>query len=173
VASITARSNACLIFINQLRTRMGAVVGNPEITTGGLSLRFYASVRAELRRGASITEAHTVVGSRAKLRIIKNSCAGPFREVEFDILFGEGISKIHDLLDLGVTHGVVERAGAGYVYKGQRIGEDRQSARKFLQAHPEMIEKLEIEVRESTGLAHIARCLASVKTRHFDSLASR
>ena len=173
IAGITARSNACLIFINQLRTRIGTVVGNPEATTGGLSLRFYASVRAEIRRGDAVKEGRSIIGNRTRLRILKNKCAGPFREVEFDILFNEGISKIHDLLDMGVAHGVIQKAGAWFVYGGQRIGEGRHNARQFLKEHPVALEKIEADVRESSGLARITRRLAEVKVRHFEALASR
>src|SRR5262249_18893087 len=132
LTSIVAKSKTCLVFINQLREKIGVMFGNPETTTGGRALKFYSSIRIDIRRIASLKEAEAVIGSRAKVKVVKNKVAPPFREAEFDILYGEGISKEGDLIDLGVDRNVVEKSGAWYAYKGERLGQGRENARQFL-----------------------------------------
>ena len=142
-----SRTNTCLVFINQIREKIGVMFGNPETTTGGRALKFYSSVRAEVRRLAAIKEGESVTGNRTRVKLVKNKVAAPFREAEFDLLYGEGISREGDLLDLGSTHGVLERAGAWYSYHGDRIGQGRENARVFLKEHPEVRERLDAELR--------------------------
>ena len=142
-----SRTNTCLVFINQIREKIGVMFGNPETTTGGRALKFYSSVRAEVRRLAAIKEGDSVTGNRTRVKLVKNKVAAPFREAEFDLLYGEGISREGDLLDLGSTHGVLERAGAWYSYHGDRIGQGRENARVFLKEHPEVRERLDAELR--------------------------
>jgi recombination protein RecA len=147
-----SRTNTCLIFINQIREKIGVMFGNPETTTGGRALKFYASVRADVRRIASIKDGDTVVGSRTRIRIVKNKVAAPFREAEVDLMHGEGISREADLLDLGVAQGIVEKSGSWFSYRGGRIGQGRESARVFLKNQAEMRERLEAELRVAVGL---------------------
>jgi recombination protein RecA len=142
-----SRTNTCLVFINQIREKIGVMFGNPETTTGGRALKFYSSVRAEVRRLAAIKEGDSVTGNRTRVKLVKNKVAAPFREAEFDLLYGEGISREGDLLDLGSTHGVLERAGSWYSYHGERIGQGRENARVFLKEHPEVRERLDAELR--------------------------
>ncbi len=152
LTGIVSKSNTCLIFINQIREKIGVMFGNPETTTGGRALKFYASVRADIRRVAAIKEGETVVGSRTKVKIVKNKLAAPFREAEFDILYGQGISREGDLIDLGVAHNLVEKSGSWYSYKGERIGQGRENARQFLRDNPEVADRLEAELRRALGL---------------------
>src|SRR5438874_5528612 len=152
LTGIVSKSKTCLIFINQIREKIGVMFGNPETTTGGRALKFYASVRADVRRIASIKDGDDVVGSRTKVKIVKNKVAPPFREAEFDIMYGEGISREGDVLDLGVTNNMVEKSGAWYSYKGERIGQGRENARQFLKDNKDTMAKLEVEVRKHLGL---------------------
>jgi recombination protein RecA len=147
-----ARTNTCLVFINQIREKIGVMFGNPETTTGGRALKFYASVRLDVRRVASIKDGDTVVGNRTRARVVKNKVAAPFREAEFDVIYGEGISREGDLLDLGATHGLVEKSGAWFSCQGERIGQGRDNARQFLKEHPEVTVRLEAELRKLLGL---------------------
>ncbi len=147
-----SRANTCLIFINQLREKIGVMFGNPETTTGGRALKFYASVRAEVRRMTAIKEGETVVGNRTKIKIVKNKIAAPFREVEVDILYGKGISREGDLLDLGAQHAVIEKSGSWYSYKGERIGQGRENSRQALIERSELYQAIEAEVRKALGL---------------------
>jgi recombination protein RecA len=147
-----SRANMCLIFINQLREKIGVMFGNPETTTGGRALKFYASVRAEVRRTTSIKDGENVVGNRTKIKIVKNKVAAPFREVEVDILYGKGISRESDVLDLGVQHGVVEKSGSWFSYKGERIGQGRENARQLLIDRPELRQTIESELRRVLGM---------------------
>src|SRR6202790_1449597 len=147
-----SKSNTCLVFINQIREKIGVMFGNPETTTGGRALKFYSSVRADIRRIAAIKEGEVVVGNRTKVKIVKNKCAAPFREAEFDIIYGEGVSKEGDLVDLGVAQNLVEKSGAWYSYKGERIGQGRENARQFLKDNPEVFKKLDVELRKALGL---------------------
>ena len=133
-----SKSNTCLIFINQIREKIGVMFGNPETTTGGRALKFYSSVRADIRRIAAIKEGEVVTGNRTKVKIVKNKVASPFREAEFDIIYGEGISREGDLIDLGVAQNIVEKSGSWYSYKGERIGQGRENARQFLKDNPEV-----------------------------------
>src|SRR5450432_4125173 len=148
-----AKSRTCLIFINQIREKIGVMLGNPETTTGGRALKFYSSVRIDIRRIAAIKEGDVVVGSRTKVKIVKNKVAAPFREAEFDILYGQGISKEGDLLDLASNQNIVEKSGSWYSYKGERIGQGRENARQFLKDNKDTLVKLEAEVRKNLGLA--------------------
>ncbi len=153
LTGIVSKSNTCLIFINQIREKIGVMFGNPETTTGGRALKFYASVRADIRRVSAIKEGETVVGSRTKIKIVKNKLAAPFREAEFDILYGQGISREGDLIDLGVAHNLVEKSGSWYSFHGERIGQGRENARQFLRENPDIADRLEAELRSVLGLA--------------------
>jgi recombination protein RecA len=147
-----SKSRTCLIFINQIREKIGVMFGNPETTTGGRALKFYASVRVDIRRIAAIKEGDMVTGSRTKVKVVKNKVAAPFREAEFDIVYGEGISKEGDLLDLAANSNIVEKSGSWYSYKGERIGQGRENARQFLKDNKDVMAKLEAEVRKALGL---------------------
>jgi recombination protein RecA len=152
LTGIVSKSNTCLIFINQIREKIGVMFGNPETTTGGRALKFYASVRTDIRRIAAIKDGEAVVGNRTKLKVVKNKLAPPFREAEFDIIYGEGISKEGDLIDLGVAQNVVEKSGAWYSYKGERIGQGRDNARQFLKENSDVRKKIDLELRKAIGL---------------------
>lgn len=157
LSGIVAKSKTCLVFINQIRERLGVIFGNPETTPGGRALKFYASVRVEIRRLASIKEAERVIGSRTRVRVVKNKVAAPFREAEFDILYGEGISKEGDLLDLSVAHGIVDKSGAWYSFAGERLGQGREQARLFLKENADICQKLELAVRQKLDLPALGR----------------
>jgi recombination protein RecA len=152
LTAIVSKSKTCLIFINQLREKIGVMFGNPETTTGGRALKFYASVRLDIRRIASLKEGEAVVGSRAKVKVVKNKVAPPFREAEFDILYGEGISKEGDLLDLGVDHKIIEKSGAWYAFNGDRMGQGRENARQFLKDNRDIRQEVENRLRQGLGL---------------------
>jgi len=152
LTGIVSKSRTCLVFINQIREKIGVMFGNPETTTGGRALKFYASVRVDIRRIAAIKEGDQVIGSRTKVKVVKNKVAAPFRESEFDIVYGEGISKEGDLLDLAVNNNIVEKSGAWFSYKGERIGQGRENARQFLKDNKDVTTKLEVEVRKAVGL---------------------
>src|SRR4030081_3218126 len=152
LTGIVSKSNTCLIFINQIREKIGVMFGNPETTTGGRALKFYSSIRADIRRIAAIKDGDVVTGNRTKVKIVKNKMAPPFREAEFDIIYGEGISKEGDLIDLGVAQNLVEKSGAWYSYKGERIGQGRENARQFLKDNPDVFKKLDVELRRALGL---------------------
>ena len=152
LTGIVSKSRTCLVFINQIREKIGVMFGNPETTTGGRALKFYASVRADVRRIASIKDGDDVVGSRTKVKIVKNKVAPPFREAEFDIMYGEGISREGDLLDLAVNNNILEKSGSWFSYKGERIGQGRENARQFLKDNKDTLAKLEGEVRKALGL---------------------
>src|SRR5215467_4452140 len=147
-----SRSKCMLIFLNQIRMKIGVMFGNPETTTGGNALKFYASVRMEIRRIGQIKERDEVVGNQTRVKVVKNKLAPPFRQVEFDIMYGEGISKVGELIDLGVKAGVVEKSGAWFSYDSQRIGQGRENAKQFLRDHPEVANAIETRVREQSGL---------------------
>ena len=147
-----ARTNTLLIFINQVREKIGVMFGNPETTTGGRALKFYSSVRIEVRRASAIKDGDTVVGNRTKIKVVKNKVAAPFRDVEVDILYGAGISREADLLDFGATQGVVEKSGSWFSYGGERIGQGRDNARLFLLEHTDIRQRLETELRAAAGL---------------------
>src|SRR5881396_2497653 len=148
-----AKSRTCLIFINQIREKIGVMFGNPETTTGGRALRFYSSVRIDIRRIAAIKEGDVVTGSRTKVKIVKNKVAAPFREAEFDIMYGEGISREGDLIDLGVDKNIIEKSGAWFSFQGERLGQGRENARQFLKDNPDYRGRVELALREIMGLA--------------------
>ncbi|MBV9572931.1 MAG: recombinase RecA [Acidobacteriales bacterium] len=156
-----SKSRTCLIFINQIREKIGVMFGNPETTTGGRALKFYSSVRIDIRRIAAIKEGDIVTGSRTKIKVVKNKVAAPFREAEFDIMYGEGISREGDLLDLAALHNIVEKSGSWYSYKGERIGQGRENARQFLKDNRDILARLEAEVRKTLGLTPAAAQPAS------------
>jgi recombination protein RecA len=147
-----SKSRTCLIFINQIREKIGVMFGNPETTTGGRALKFYSSMRIDIRRIAAIKEGDVVVGSRTKVKVVKNKVAAPFREAEFDIMYGEGISKEGDLLDLAATHNIVEKSGAWFSYKGERIGQGRENGKQFLKENKDIMAKIEAEVRKALNI---------------------
>jgi recombination protein RecA len=146
------KSRTCLIFINQIREKIGVMFGNPETTTGGRALKFYSSVRLDIRRIAAIKDGEAVVGNRTKVKVVKNKVASPFREAEFDIIYGEGISKEGDLLDLGVAQNIVEKSGSWFSYKGDRIGQGRENARQFLKDNADIRQSIDVELRKALGL---------------------
>ncbi|HUZ90542.1 MAG TPA: recombinase RecA, partial [Methylocella sp.] len=150
-ASIS-RSQTTVIFINQIRMKIGVMYGSPETTTGGNALKFYASVRLDIRRIGSIKDRDEVTGNQTRVKVVKNKVAPPFKQVEFDIMYGEGISKTGELIDLGVRAGVVEKSGAWFSYDSQRLGQGRENAKNFLKANPQVAERIEQEVRENSGL---------------------
>jgi recombination protein RecA len=147
-----SKSRTCLIFINQIREKIGVMFGNPETTTGGRALKFYSSVRVDVRRIAAIKDGDSVVGSRTRVKVVKNKVAAPFREAEFDILYGEGVSREGDLLDLAVEHNILEKSGAWFSYKGERIGQGRENARAFLKENKDITARMEAEVRKALGI---------------------
>jgi recombination protein RecA len=155
LTSVVAKSKTCLVFINQLREKIGVMFGNPETTTGGRALKFYSSIRLDIRRIASLKEGEAVIGSRAKVKVVKNKVAAPFREAEFDILYGEGISKEGDILDLGVDQKVIEKSGAWYAIDGERMGQGRENARQFLKDNADIRLEIENRIRKGLGLAVI------------------
>jgi recombination protein RecA len=152
LTGIVSKSNTCLIFINQIREKIGVMFGNPETTTGGRALKFYSSVRADIRRIAAIKDGETVTGNRTKIKIVKNKMAPPFREAEFDIIYGEGISKEGDLVDLGVQHNLIEKSGAWYSYKAERIGQGRENAKQFLRENSDVCKRVDADLRKLLGL---------------------
>jgi recombination protein RecA len=148
-----SKSRTCLIFINQIREKIGVMFGNPETTTGGRALKFYSSVRVDIRRIAAVKEGDVVVGSRTKVKIVKNKVAAPFREAEFDILYGEGISREGDVLDLAVVNNIVEKSGAWYSYSGERIGQGRENVRGFLKENKDTFARIDSQLRQKLGIA--------------------
>src|ERR1700731_4030624 len=152
LTAIVSKSKTCLIFINQIREKIGVMFGNPETATGGRALKFYSSIRADIRRIAAIKEGEVVVGNRTKVKIVKNKVAAPFREAEFDIIYGKGISKEGDLIDLGVAQNLVEKSGSWYSYKSERIGQGRENARQFLKDNPDIRQQVDAELRKALGL---------------------
>jgi recombination protein RecA len=147
-----SRTNTCMVFINQVREKIGVMFGSPETTTGGRALKFYASVRVDIRRIAAIKDGDSIVGNRTRVKIVKNKVASPFKEAEFDILYGEGASREGDLIDLGVAKNMVEKSGSWFSYRGERIGQGRENARVFLKEHPEMAQRLDDELRVALGI---------------------
>ena len=147
-----SRSNTMLVFLNQIRMKIGVMFGNPETTTGGQALKFYASLRMEIRRIGQIKERDVVVGNQTRVKVVKNKLAPPFRQVEFDIMYGEGISKVGELIDLGVKAGVVEKSGSWFSYDSQRIGQGRENAKLFLREHKDIADQIEVKVREQSGV---------------------
>ena len=150
-----SKSRTSVIFINQLREKIGVMFGNPETTTGGRALKFYASVRLDIRRISTIKDGEEVVGSRVRVKVVKNKVAPPFREAEFDLIYGEGISRLGSLVDLGVTHKIVEKSGAWYAYGTERIGQGRENAKRFLKENPAMTDEIETKLRAALGMAAV------------------
>ena len=146
------KTQTCLIFINQIRMKIGVVFGNPETTTGGNALKFYASVRLDIRRSGAIKNGQEIVGNRTRVKVVKNKMAPPFKEAEFDIMYGEGISQAGDMLDVGVEAGIIDKSGAWYSFDGERIGQGRENVKTFLQDNPDIFAKLNEKVRKSVGL---------------------
>jgi recombination protein RecA len=153
LAAIIAQSNTCFIFINQIREKIGVMWGSPETTTGGRALKFYASLRLDIRRIGAIKDGDRVVGNRTKVKVVKNKVAPPFRECEFDIMYGEGISREGDVIDLGVTNKVVEKSGAWFSYKGERLGQGRENSKQTLKDNPELLVRVENDVRIALGIS--------------------
>ena len=153
LTGVISKSNCSVIFINQVREKIGVMFGNPETTTGGRALKFYASVRMEVRRAESLKQGGDVVGSRAKVKVVKNKIAPPFKEAEFDIMFGQGISKEGDILDLAVKENIIEKSGAWYAYQGAKIGQGRENAKTYLRDNPAICQEVEDKVRNIYGLA--------------------
>ena len=147
-----ARSNTMVIFINQIRMKIGVMYGSPETTTGGNALKFYASVRLDIRRVGSIKDRDEVVGNTTRVKVVKNKVAPPFKQVEFDIMYGEGVSKVGELVDLGVKAGIVEKSGAWFSYDSTRIGQGRENAKTFLKEHPDAAARIEAAIRQNAGL---------------------
>src|SRR5580692_8590794 len=156
LTGVVSKSKTCLIFINQLREKIGVMFGNPETTTGGRALKFYASVRMDIRRIASIKDGDVVIGGRTRVKVVKNKVAPPFREAEFDVMYGEGISRTGDLLDLAVDKRIVEKSGAWFAYGGERLGQGRENAKQFLKDNPEIFKAIDDKVRRELGLTREA-----------------
>ncbi len=156
LTGVVSKSKTCLIFINQLREKIGVMFGNPETTTGGRALKFYASVRVDIRRIASIKDGDQVVGGRTRVKIVKNKLAPPFREAEFDVMYGEGISREGDLLDLAVEKRIVEKSGTWFAFNGERLGQGRENVKQFLKDNPDTFRNIEDKVRKELGLTREA-----------------
>ena len=152
LAGVVNKSKTCLIFINQIRMKIGVMFGNPETTTGGNALKFYSSVRLDIRRIAALKDGENVIGNRTRVKVVKNKVAPPFRQVEFDIIYGKGISKTGDLLDLGVAHDIIAKSGTWFSYKENRIGQGRENSKRFLEENPEISAENEKRLRETLGL---------------------
>jgi recombination protein RecA len=152
LTGVVSKSRTCLIFINQIREKIGVMFGNPETTTGGRALKFYSSIRLDIRRIAAIKDGESVVGNRTKVKVVKNKVASPFREAEFDIIYGEGVSKEGDLIDLGVAQNLVEKSGSWFSYKGERIGQGRENARQFLKDNADIRQTIDTDLRKALGL---------------------
>ena len=165
LTAIVSKSNTCLVFINQIREKIGVMFGNPETTTGGRALKFYASVRVDIRRIGAIKEGDVVVGSRTRVKIVKNKMAPPFREAEFDLIYNQGISYEGDLLDQAVEKRLLEKSGAWFAYKGERLGQGRENAKQFIREHPDVAKALDLKLRELLGLTKPAPAVADVKSK--------
>ena len=152
LTSAVSRTKCIVIFINQLREKIGVMFGNPETTTGGRALKFYSSIRLDVRRTESIKQSGEVIGNRTRVKVVKNKVAPPFKEAQFDIMFGRGISREGDILDLAVEKNVIEKSGAWFAYEGEKIGQGRENAKGYLAAHPEVMEEVDRKVREAYGL---------------------
>jgi recombination protein RecA len=156
LVSAISKSKTCVIFINQIRMKIGVMYGSPETTTGGNALKFYATMRLDIRRVGPIKEGQDVIGNRTKVKVVKNKIAPPFREVEFDIIYGRGISREGDILDLGVDSNLVEKSGTWYSYNGERLGQGRENSKNFLRDHPELVNDIEMKIRQAHDLKPIA-----------------
>jgi recombination protein RecA len=152
LTAVVARSNTCLIFINQIREKIGVMFGNPETTTGGRALKFYSSIRLDIRRTSAIKDGDAVVGNRTRVKVVKNKVAPPFKEAEFDIMYGLGISREGDILDLAVEHKIVEKSGAWFSFQGERLGQGRENVKNLIKSDADMAGRIEVEVRKALGL---------------------
>jgi recombination protein RecA len=152
LTGIVSKSKTCLVFINQIREKIGVMFGNPETTTGGRALKFYASVRLDIRRTTQIKEGEEVIGSRVKVKVVKNKCAAPFRQAEFDVAYGEGISKVGELLDIGLEHKIIEKSGSWFSYGDVRIGQGRENSKIFLLDNSDLATEIESKVRKALGI---------------------
>ena len=152
LTAIISKSRTIVVFINQIRMKLGVMFGNPETTTGGNALKFYTSVRLDIRRIESLKDGQTMVGNRVRVKVVKNKVAPPFRQAEFEVMFNEGISRVGELVDLGVDKGIIDRSGAWYSYQGDRIGQGREQVREFLRSHESVAEEIEAKIREAFGL---------------------
>ncbi|MBM3285511.1 MAG: recombinase RecA, partial [Candidatus Aminicenantes bacterium] len=157
LTAIVSRSKTCFIFVNQMREKIGVFLGSPETTTGGRALKFYASMRIDVRRITALRDGDSIVGNRVKVKIVKNKMAPPFREAEFDIIYGKGISREGDLVDCGVNAGLIEKTGTWYSYKGERLGQGRENVKKLMQENPDLAARVEAEIRQKLGLAPEAK----------------
>ena len=160
LTGVVARTNTCMIFINQIREKIGVMFGSPETTTGGRALKFYSSVRVDIRRIGALKDGDAIIGNRTKAKIVKNKVASPFREAEFDILYGEGASREGDLLDMGVARNLVEKSGSWFSYGGERMGQGRENSRVYLKEHPEAAQKLDEDLRQVLGIAAAPKAAA-------------
>ncbi|MEW5862354.1 MAG: recombinase RecA [Pseudomonadota bacterium] len=167
------RTNTLVIFINQIRMKIGVMFGNPETTTGGNALKFYASVRMDIRRIGSIKKGEEVIGAETRVKIVKNKVAPPFRQAEFDILYGEGISREGEVLELGVQYGVLEKSGAWYLYNGERLGQGKDNARDFLKENPALAREIEAKIREKAGVAALAAPADAPAEKKVEHLSAR
>jgi recombination protein RecA len=170
------RTNTMVIFINQIRMKIGVMFGSPETTTGGNALKFYASVRLDIRRTGSIKKGDEVIGSETKVKVVKNKVSPPFKQAEFDILYGEGISREGEVIDLGAQHNIVDKSGAWYSYNGERIGQGKDNVREFLRERPEMVLEIENKIREKLGVnnrqAPVSKPKADTSKADFSSAAA-
>ncbi|MCX6130117.1 MAG: recombinase RecA [Proteobacteria bacterium] len=168
-----SRTNCTVIFINQIRMKIGVMFGSPETTTGGNALKFYSSVRLDIRRLASIKQGEEVIGNRVRVKVVKNKVAAPFREAEFDVLFGTGISRIGDLIDLASTHEIVSKTGAWFSYKEQRLGQGREKAKEFLESNPEVLATIEYEVKKKLNFPNFAELKKEADTSRVEAAKAR
>jgi recombination protein RecA len=152
LTAAVSKSNTCVLFINQIRQKIGVMFGNPETTTGGQALKFYSSLRLDIRKVDNIKEGQEVVGSRVRVRVVKNKVAPPYKQAEFDIMYDRGISKEGDILDVGVAMGIIEKSGTWFSYGGERIAQGRENAKEYLRSHPELMKEIEMKIREKAGL---------------------
>jgi recombination protein RecA len=170
LTAISAKSNTLLLFINQIRQKIGVMFGSPETTAGGNALKFYASVRLDIRRLAAIKDANEAIGSRVKVKVVKNKVAPPFREVEFDVIFNEGISQIGEIIDIGANKGVIDKAGAWYSYKGERLGQGREGVKTFLQDNTDLLVRLREEILDKCGITSLDDNPTSLKNEDSNEL---
>ena len=154
LTSSISKSNCLVIFINQIRLKIGVMFGNPETTTGGNALKFYSSVRIDIRRIGAIKERDDIIGNQTRVKVVKNKVSAPFRTVEFDIMYGEGISKTGELVDLGVESEIIEKSGSWYSYKTERLGQGRENAKTFLKENPDIAEEIETLIRQNSGIVN-------------------
>jgi len=172
ITGSVSRSNCMLIFLNQIRMKIGVMFGSPETTTGGNALKFYASIRLEIRRIGQIKERDSVVGNQTRVKVVKNKLAPPFRQVEFDIMYGEGVSKMGELIDLGVKAGVVEKSGSWFSFDSQRVGQGRENAKQFMRDHPDVATVIEAKIREHSGMVASAMLVSADETEDDEAEAA-